>query len=387
MKYLYIAIGCLLNLLLVGQTLPQVTPEQLGVDSHRFSYADKVILQSIEDGEIPGAVLAVVYKGKMLYLKAYGNRQVYPSVLPMETGTVFDLASVSKPIAAGISAVLLLERGMLRLNDRVRMYIPEFQGNSRIIDLLSHTSGLPSYVSIDSLTRHYGTPNADSLINYISKCRRDFEFGQGYQYSCLNFIALQRVIEIISGQNLKEFAKENIFDVLGMQNTSLQPDKETFSRIAPTERQADGTVLQGVVHDPLARIINGGISGNAGVFSDANDLAILAVALMNGGAYNGKRILSPHGVRVMTTISEPLKQYGRSLGWDVSSAHASNRGDLLGANTYGHTGYTGTSFTIDPDSELAVILLTNRVHPIDNGNVVRLRALVANVIAASIGDL
>jgi len=143
--------------------------------------------------------------------------------------------------------------------------------------------------------------------------------------------------------------------------------------------------LRGVVHDPLARIMNDGISGNAGVFSDADDLAILATALLNGGAYNGKRILSPQGVKAMTTVPESLKQFGRTLGWDLYSDYSSNKGDLLSLNTYGHTGYTGTSIVIDPDNDIAIILLTNRVHPDDRGSAIRLRAVVANAVAASFG--
>ena len=342
-------------------------------------------MQAIADNEIPGAVLAVVYKDKMVYLKAYGNRQTYPSTLPMEVNTVFDLASVSKSMSTAISTMILVERGKLRLIDRVSLYIPEFQGNIRVLDLLTHTSGLPAYATVDSLKKYYGFPNSDGLIEHIATVERLSAPGDRFLYSCLNYIALQRIIETISGQSLKDFAQVNIFDVLGMMHTAYQPEGETFMRAAPTEKQLDGTVLCGVVHDPLARVMNDGISGNAGVFSDADDLAILAAALLNGGAYNGKRILSPLGVKVMTAVPESLKQFGRSPGWDVNSAYASNKGDLLSANAYGHTGYTGTSIVIDPDNNLSIILLANRAHPHDSGSAVRLRSVVANAVAASFG--
>jgi len=195
---------------------------------------------------------------------------------------------------------------------------------------------------------------------------------------------LQRIIETISGQNLRDFAKANIFDVLGMTHTDYQPSGETLKRVAPTEVQKDGSVLRGVVHDPLARVMNGGISGNAGVFSDANDLSILSVALLNNGEYKGHRILSPRGVKAMTTVPNSLRAFGRTPGWDNSSDYASNEGDLLSPDTYGHTGYTGTSIVIDPVNDLAIILLANRVHPKDKGDMVRIRSLVANAVAASI---
>jgi CubicO group peptidase (beta-lactamase class C family)/lysophospholipase L1-like esterase len=378
---------------LFAQPLPRVAPELLGMDSRRLEHADVVIRKAVENKEIPGAVLAVVHKGKLAYLKAYGNKQVYPQTVPMDVNTVFDLASVSKSVSTAVSAMILMERGQIRLLDPVKDYIPDFKGwenengrqtDIRIVDLLTHTSGLPPYAPVKELEEKYGSPNPDGLIGYIATCKRDFKPKTDFQYSCLNYITLQRIIETISGKSLKAFAKENIFDVLGMAHTGYQPTDETLARVAPTEKQEDGSVLTGVVHDPLARVMNGGVSGNAGVFSDANDLAVLTVALLNNGEYNGKRILSPLGVKAMRTVPRGLEAFGRTPGWDIYSPYASNNGDLLGPNTYGHTGYTGTSLVIDPDNDVAVILLTNRAHPDDGGSAVRLRSLVANAVAASL---
>ena len=379
-----------------AQQLPKASPEEVGISSLHLKFADDIIEKAISDKEIPGAVLAVVKDGKMAYLKAYGNKEVYPNTVKMDENAVFDLASLTKPIATATSAMILIERGQLRLLDKVNLFIPDFQGwkkpdgktvDIRVIDLMTHTSGLPPYASVEMLEKQFGSPNPNALINYIATCKRDFEPQTAMQYSCLNYITLQRIIETISKQNLREFAKKNIFDVLGMQHTDFQPKGETLERTAPTERQKDGSVLRGVVHDPLARIMNGGISGNAGLFSDANDLAILAAALQNGGEYNGKRILSPLGVKTLCTVPRQVAQFGRTPGWDVFSAYSSNSGDLLGPTTYGHTGYTGTSVVIDPDNKLAVILLTNRAHPNDRGDVIRLRSIVANTVAASIVKL
>jgi len=387
MKSFFIFTLCLLSLAACNTNLQHVAPEQLKIDSRRLQNADEIILQSIKNKEIPGAVLAVVHKDKIAYLKAYGNKQVYPDTIRMDVNTVFDMASVSKSMSTAISTMILVERGQLRFSDRVDRYIPGFQGNIRVKDLLTHSSGLPSYANVDSLQKWYHNPDADTLIMHISTCRRYFEPGERFLYSCLNYITLQRIIETVSGKNLRDFAKENIFDVLGMTNTDYNPTGETLNLVAPTERQADCSVLRGVVHDPLARVINGGISGNAGVFSNANDLAILATALLNDGEYRGRRILSPQGVKTMRTVPAGMQSIGRTPGWDNSSDYSSNQGDLLSPNTYGHTGYTGTSFVIDPDNDLAIILLTNRVHPDDVGEVVRLRALVANAVAAAINCL
>ena len=388
-------VSLFLAIQLNAQPLPQVSPEQVGMDSQRLQQADLIINQAIADKEIPGAVLAVVKNGKMVYLKAYGNKEVYPTTVAMDVNTVFDLASVTKPVATAISAMILIERGQLRLLDKVNLFIPDFKPWSdgrekkdiRVIDLMTHTSGLPSYAPISKAEKAKGNSKPDQMINYIASVDREFEPQTDFRYSCLNYITLQRIIETISKQDLRTFAKQNIFNVLGMTHTDYLPVGETLERTAPTQRQRDGSVFKGIVHDPLARVMNLGISGNAGLFSDANDLAILIAALQNGGEYNGKRILSPMGVRTMRTVPRDTETIGRTPGWDVFTPYSSNNGDLFGQNTYGHTGYTGTSITIDPDSNTAVILLTNRAHPDDKGQVVRLRSLVANVVAASVMEV
>jgi CubicO group peptidase (beta-lactamase class C family) len=380
---------------LLAQPLPRVTPDKAGMDPARLSNVDAIIENSIKIGEVPGAVLAVVRDGKMVYLKSYGNKSVYPKVEKMDVNTVFDLASVSKPLGTAIAFMQLVEQGKIRLTDNVSMYIPGFKGyenpeggrpiDIRIIDLLTHSSGLPPYAPAAELVAKYGSPAPEGLIEYIATCKRDFKPGAKFQYSCLNFITLQNVLQNVTGVKLEEYAQKNVFDVLGLKNTTFNPKPEMYAKIAPTEKQADGTVILGKVHDPLARLLNGGNSGNAGVFSDAEDMAIIAAALMNGGEYNGKRILGSLTVETMTRVPKDVEQLGRSLGWDNYSSYASNSGNLFHpTKTYGHTGYTGTSFIIDPVSKTAVILLANRVHPEDKGSVVRLRALVANAVAGSV---
>ena len=380
---------------LFSQPLQRVSPAEAGMDPVRLSRVDNIIEESITKGEVPGAVLAVVRDGKMVYLKSYGNKSVYPKVEKMDVNTIFDLASVSKSVGTAISVMQLVEAGKLRLTDNVSMYIPGFlpyedpeSGRKielRVIDLLTHSSGLPSYGPTAELIAKYGSPSPEGMIEYIATCRRDFRPTTRFQYSCLNFIALQNIVQNITGMTLQDYAQEHIFDVLGLKHTAYNPKKELYSMIAPTEKMADGSVILGKVHDPLARLLNDGNSGNAGVFSNADDLAVIAAALMNGGEYNGKRILGALTVEAMTRVPDGLENIGRSLGWDNYSAYASNNGNLFHpTKTYGHTGYTGTSFVVDPVSKTSVILLTNRVHPEDKHSVVRLRALVANAVAGSI---
>ena len=402
-----------LQAITMAQSLQRVAPEQVGMDSRKLMYADEAIEEAIANKEIPGAVLAVVRNGKMAYLKAYGNKRIYPNTEPMTANTIFDMASSSKSMSTAICTMILAERGKIRLLDPVSRYIPGFKdwesedGKDkkviRITDLLTHSSGLPPYAPAAELEKKYGSPNPTGLMEYIAGCKRDFKPQTDFQYSCLNFITLQHIIEAVSGQSLRDFARENIFNVLGMNHTDYLPcqrDKNCqwvntansrlstldfqLTRVAPTEKQPNGQVLCGQVHDPLARILNGGISGNAGVFSCAEDIAILCAALQNGGEWNGRRILSPQGVKAMRTVPRSTAALGRSLGWDVFTAYASNSGDFFSPNTYGHTGYTGTSIVIDPDNDTSVILLINAVHPEDGHSVVRLRSLVANVVASSL---
>ena len=402
-----------LQAITMAQSLQRVAPEQVGMDSRKLMYADEAIEEAIANKEIPGAVLAVVRNGKMAYLKAYGNKRIYPNTEPMTANTIFDMASCSKSMSTAICTMILAERGKIRLLDPVSRYIPGFKdwesedGKDkkviRITDLLTHSSGLPPYAPAAELEKKYGSPNPTGLMEYIAGCKRDFKPQTDFQYSCLNFITLQHIIEAVSGQSLRDFARENIFNVLGMNHTDYLPcqrDKNgqwvntansrlstldfQLTRVAPTEKQPNGQVLCGQVHDPLARILNGGISGNAGVFSCAEDIAILCAALQNGGEWNGRRILSPQGVKAMRTVPRSTAALGRSLGWDVFTAYASNSGDFFSPNTYGHTGYTGTSIMIDPDNDTSVILLINAVHPEDGHSVVRLRSLVANVVASSL---
>jgi Beta-lactamase class C and other penicillin binding proteins len=377
--------------------LDRVKPEQVGLDSEKLLYADVLIKEAILDEVIPGAVLAIVKDGKMAYLKAFGNKSIYPKKVPMDTNTIFDLASCSKSVGTAMCMAHLLERGGFRLNDKVNKYIPDFQPyisekgekiDIRIIHLLTHSSGLPAYVSVKTIKNKYGEKaNLKNLIQYISTVKRTFEPTTKMNYSCLNFITLQYILEEITGEKLEDYAQKNIFNVLGMQNTMYNPSKypDKLKHIAPTEKQPDGNVLLGKTHDPLAREINKGNSGNAGVFSTAEDLAILATALMNGGEYNGRRVLGKLTVAAMTRIPMGYEDLGRSLGWDNYSSYSSNKGDIFNpTKTFGHTGYTGTSIVIDPEAKVAVILLTNRVHPTDKGSVTDLRALVSNIVAGSI---
>lgn len=389
-------------------------PESHGMDSGKLAQIDKVVENAIEAKEIPGAVISVVRDNEIVFLKAYGNKSVVPYVEPMGKETVFDLASVSKCVGTTLSFMQLIENGLVRLTDNVERYIPDFKPwkdpetgetvNITVRDLLTHSSGLSPYINTNAFVNEYGENNPDELEKYIATAvKRNFRPGSDFMYSCLNYITLQRILEKVTGKKLYEYAQEHIFDVLGLRHTCYFPlasdpaaanASELKSLCAPTEVQADGKPLLAQVHDPIARRVMSGNSGNAGVFSNAGDLSVICAAIMNGGALSDKkgrplertRILSPATVRLMTTVpSENDPSVGRALGWDKNSSHSGLRGDLFNPETtIMHTGYTGTSIVMDLESKTAIVLLTNRVHPKDKGAVGRLRALVSNIVAGSI---
>ena len=395
-------------------TLRQATPESHGMDSEKLAQVDRVINDAIAAKEIPGAVVSVVRGNDIVYLKAYGSKSVVPTVEPMTTETMFDLASVSKCVGTTLAFMQLIENGYVRLTDNVDRYIPNFKPwkdpesgetvDITIRDLMSHSSGLTPYINADTFVKEYGGNDPEKMEWYIAtEIKRNFRPGTDFMYSCLNFVTLQRILERVTGEKLYEYAQKHVFDVLGLRHTCYFPliytpaasnSAELAGLCAPTEVQADGKPLVAQVHDPMARMIMGGNSGNAGVFSNAEDLSVICAAIMNGGCLVDKkgnslestRILSPATVRLMTTIpSQNDRSVGRALGWDKKSSHSGLRGDLFNPETtIMHTGYTGTSIVIDMESKTAVILLTHRVHPQDKGGVGRLRALVANIVAGSI---
>lgn len=381
------------NLTLAEVRLPVARPEEAGMDSRRLALLDKLMAGALERRDFPGAVLLVIRQGKVVWRKALGHSQLVPEPAPMKPDMIFDLASLTKPIATATSIMILVERGDIRLWDRVKVYIPEFipyveekglPGEEvRLFHLLTHTSGLPPYTDPKEVAARFGQPcPTEVLVKHIAALRKEYRPGEKFVYSCLNYITLAHIVRLVSGLDLAEFSRKNIFEPLGMNSTFFNPSPEVRNRCVPTE-VIEGQPLRGVVHDPLARL-QGGISGNAGLFSTADDLAIFAQMMLNRGEYRGVRILSPLAVERMTEIFPPLQFTGRGFGWDLNSDYATVRGDLFGWKSYGHSGYTGTSIWIDPETNTAVIFLTNRVHPDDKGEIISLRSKVANVVAASI---
>lgn len=381
--------------------LPLARPESVSVSSTQLAQIDSAIADEISKKRLPGAVVVVGRKGRVVWRKSYGARAVDPAQEPMTPGTIFDLASLTKVVATATSIMILVERGKLRLSDQVSLYIPELKGEGReritIEQLLTHVSGYAP----DFDLRERWTGYDEAIKRLIKEPLRNPP-GTRFTYSDIGFIALGEVVARAGGMPLDRFAERNIFAPLGMHNTSFRPRAALRMSIAPTEKRrgqlsylgdtnanvgAEGEQwLRGEVHDPTSYRMNG-VAGHAGLFSTADDLAIYCQMILNGGSYRGVRILSPLTVAEMTRPRIVSSTGGtRGLGWDINTSFSNNRGEFFPLGSFGHTGFTGTSLWIDPASETFVVFLSNRVHPDGKGDVGPLRGRVASIVAASVLD-
>lgn len=343
---------------------------------------DAAIEEAIAADKIPGAVCLIGQPGKILHLKAYGQRALVPAREAMTTDTIFDAASLTKVVATTSAVMRLFEQGKVRLADKVTVYLPDFQnGKSDITvrQLLTHFSGMRPDVDLKPEWSGYSTGIQKALID-----RPIAEPGERMIYSDINFILLGEIVHKVSGKPLDQFVRDEIFLPLRMMESTFNPPASWRPRIAPTEMWA-GKPLRGVVHDPTTRFM-GGVAGHAGLFTTAADLARFATFLLNLGELDGARIVSPLTVKKFTQPNTPPSQPTlRGLGWDIDSPFSGNRGELFPIGSYGHTGFTGTSLWIDPASRTFVILLANSVHPTLRPAMTSLRARVATIAAASLG--
>lgn len=355
--------------------LPQSSPAAAGLDVATFEAIDRVVQQGIADRKMPGAVVLVGYRGQVVWHRAHGHRQLRPEPLPMLEDTVFDLASLTKPIATATSVMRLIEAGELALRDRVADHLPPFasqgKGEVTVEDLLLHIGGLIP----DNAMADYEQGAEKSIENFLS-LGLNYAPGTRFRYSDVGFQVLGELVRGKTGKDVAQYAAETIFQPLGMRDTAYLP-AESLRRRAAATQEREGRWMVGEVHDPRAYAM-GGVAGHAGLFGTAADLAVYAQMMLDGGQFNGVSILSPESVRTMTA-GYRVPGGVRGLGWDKNSGYSSNRGQTMTAAAFGHGGFTGTAIWIDPGLDLFVIFLSNRVHPDGKGAV--------NPLAGEIGTL
>lgn len=366
----------------LAQGLPVVPPQQAGFAAEQLGRVAQLAEQGIAERKMPGCVICFGRQGRIAYLEAFGNKQLQPKAEAMTVDTLFDLASLTKPIATGTSIMHLYEQGQLCLGAKVADFFPAFGVHGKdaitIEHLLIHQSGLiPDNPLKDYLD---GTQLAWQRICDLKLVA---PVGTTFKYSDVNFIVLAELVKQISGDDIHRYSQQNLFQPLGMLETGFVPDAALRARAAPTQ-QRDGQWIRGQVHDPRAFALQG-IAGHAGLFSTATDLALYASMMLGQGTLPREgepaiQVLTPQTLATMTR-SYRVSSGQRGLSWDRRTGYSSNRGDCLSDSAYGHGGFTGTVLWIDPEQDLFFIFLSNRVHPDGKGSVNHLAGQIVNVIA------
>lgn len=337
--------------------LPARPAATVGMSKERLETIDRVVRRGITAGGYPGASVIVGRRGYSVFEKGYGRlgwTSGSAAVVPDES--IYDLASLTKVVGTATAAMILYDEGRLDLDAPVSRYLPAFSGGNKDLvtmrQLLTHTSGLPAGRDLRRLAS-----SAMEARSIVTSTPLVCQPGACQVYSDLGADVLGFAVEAIAGQGLDAFLEERVFAPLGMTDTRFRPAVSLRDRIAPTEVSAPrGYPLQGEVHDENAWAL-GGVAGHAGLFSTATDLSLFAQMMLNRGTYAGVRIVSDTAVARFTQRTVGT----RALGWDTSDRDGT-AGVHMGERAYGHTGFTGTSLWIDPDRDLFVILLTNRVH-------------------------
>lgn len=358
--------------LLLFRTLAQQGP---------FSAVDEALERGIREGVYPGAVVMIGTSNRILHAAGYGRLTWAPtSSRPSPDSTFFDLASLTKVVATTSAAMVLVDRGRIILHEPVQRYLPEFTGEGKdlvtVRHLLEHRTGLRAFLPLHELTRTAAEARARVLAEPLQG-----RPGTRVVYSDLNAMILGWVIEAVTGTTLDRFVASAVFEPLAMTSTMFRPPRSLWSRVAPVGVWRS-TPVSGQVHDQNAARL-GGVSGHAGLFSTGADLARFAQALLAGGRAGE----TPRFVRSATVRAFTARREGnRALGWEVRDSTTDDGvGTRLSARAYGHGGFTGTSIWIDPDRDLFVVILTNRVFaPRTRNSISRLKAVRAAVANAAV---
>ncbi|MCH2449776.1 MAG: serine hydrolase [Gracilimonas sp.] len=364
-------------------------PEEVGLDHNKLFEIDDIINEAIRDSVFPGAVVGVVKDGVLAYNRGYGY-QDYTKTEAVRDTDVYDIASMTKVMATTASTMKLIDEEKLSLDDRISDFFPEFDTDDKreitIRDILLHQTGLPPFrVYVDSIK------SRDGIIEAIKNEPLTYEPGTKYVYSDLGMILLAEIIHEVSGLPLDIYSRKELFFPMNMYSSFFNPAVKSSwltRRIAPTEIDTvfGRGLVQAQVHDERAYFMDG-VAGHAGLFSSNIDIAKFSTMLLNDGVYSGRRYLKPETVRLFTT--EQSKHSGRGLGFDRKSKEGfSTAGSLASDDTFGHLGFTGTSFWIDREKNMAVILLTNRTFPNRSyGKAIsQIRARVADAAYSAINE-
>ena len=374
-----------------------------------FSAVDVVLEEAVRDGTFPGAVVLVRQDGEVVYRKAHGYRSLEPERTPLSEETVFDLASLTKPLATTVALMRFVAEKKIRLDDRISRFFPNFgtcgKMATTIRHLLSHSSGLPAWrpyykelrTQKQKITRlaTLGSQSArDFIYAQIQREKAEYEPGTRTLYSDLGFMLLGALIEDMSGTSLDQYCWNKIYRPLGLQamgfiniETLRQKKYETATEmIAPTERCPwRGRILCGEVHDDNACAM-GGVAGHAGLFAPIDEVDQLVSTLVECHA-GSHPFLPADVVRDFWTVNTAVPDSTWACGWDTPSPQGSSAGEFFSSRSFGHLGFTGTSVWIDLERNIHIIMLSNRVHPRrENEKITAFRPILHNAVMKTLLD-
>ena len=345
-----------------GKEIKQMLPSEVNAN---IELLPTLLEAAVNDKAFPGGVLLAAKDGKIFFHEAFGFH-TYDKKREMRKSDIFDLASISKVVGTTSAIMKMYDDKLIDLDDKVVSYLPQFRGkqkkyfnhksNISIKHLLTHSSGLPPF-------RKYYLMDGDieSVLDSLYNTEPIYGLEEKTVYSDVGIITLGKIVEEVSLKGLDVYVEENITGPLGMHTTFFNPPQEKIKRIVPTEIDQNNSLVKGYVHDENAHKL-GGVAGHAGLFSTTNDLATFSQMMLNGGIYRWKRIFKPKTVNLFTSRSNIIEGSSRCYGWDSPSGKASG-GVYISDESFGHTGFTGTSLWIDKENEVIVILLANAVHP------------------------
>ena len=376
----------LATLVAVTEKLPLRSPKSVGMSAERLATISRVVRRGLDAGGYPGAAVVIGRRGAAVYAKGFGRLGWTKDAAEVDADrTIYDLASLTKVVGTTTAAMILYDENRLDLDAPVSRYLPTFTGGAKdlvtVRHLLTHRSGLPAGRELWRMAS-----SVDQAKRIVLETPLACQPGACYVYSDLGADVLGWVVEAIAGQRIDHFLAERVFGPLGMNDTFYNPPDSVRYRIAPTEVSPPrGYPIKGEVHDENAFAL-GGVAGHAGLFSTAADLAVFAQMMLNGGSYDDVRIVSDSAVSLFTRRTAGT----RALGWDTAEGQGGS-GEYLTESAFGHTGYTGTSLWIDPDREMFVVLLTNRVHAARARRpakvIADVRADLADAAALSVEDM
>jgi len=377
-----------------------VLPEEIGYDHTALNYIDTIVIEGLNAKAFPGCQVLIASESNVIYNKAFGKLSYDSNALNVENHHLYDLASLTKMLATTLAIMKLYEENAIGLNDHLGLYLPFLKGTNKehipIKDVLTHQAGFIPFIPFykkalgqtfkDStvfnrkLSAFYSIQVADSLFIHkdyeqeIFKviANSDLKKPGEYVYSDLGFILLRKLVENISNQDFESFVNQHFYIPMNLGSIKFNPSQKNITKkqIAPTEFDSNfrnQTVL-GFVHDPAAAMI-GGVSGHAGLFSNANDIAVIMQMLLNGGTYGNIRILKTSTIDMFTKRQN--KNSRRGLGFDKPETNpikATPTSKNCSPLAFGHTGFTGTYAWADPKSKLIIVFLSNRVHPFAENN-------------------